>query len=100
MPITELVEVKVKENISDEKFIKTADDFVKNCFMNVEGFIDSELFKENETDWKFIYHWESIESFESAGKSMISSEEAAKIKGMVDETKISTFEQICIWKQN
>lgn len=98
MPITELVEVKVKENISDQNFMKAADELVKNCFMNTDGFIDSEMFKVNDGNWKFIYHWESMKHFEAAGQSMMKSNEVANIKEMAAETKISTFEQILKWE--
>lgn len=97
--ITELIELEVKDEINDEEFIHASNELETKFHMNLDGYIDSELFKGNDNIWRFIMHWESMEHFKAASKLITTSEQSAPFMNCIKGAKIKTYEQIKAWKK-
>ena len=68
---TEIVTMKIMEDISKESFISIVDSLERNFHAQQPGFIDSELlYDENKDEWIIIQHWDSLENMHSASKKM------------------------------
>ena len=68
---TEIVTMKIAENISKEDFISTVDTLERSFHAQQPGFIDSELlYNEKNDEWIMIQHWDSLDNMHSASKKM------------------------------
>jgi len=99
MPVTEIIEMTVKEGVSDEKFIEVLDKLETEFHMKSAGYIDSEVFKGNDGTWFLIMHWESMELLMVSGKEMRVSEKTASFFQTLDMSKLRVQfnEQIKAW---
>lgn len=99
MPVTEIIEMTVKEGVNDEKFIKALDKLETEFHMKLKGYIDSEVFKGNDGTWFLIMHWESHELLMASGKEMRASEKTASFFQILDMSKLRVqfSEQIKAW---
>ena len=71
--ITEFVSFKVLETTTDEQLMAKAD-FLNDFQKKQDGFIDAELVKDvKENEWRFVYHYESMEKVKVIGEKMRSS---------------------------
>ena len=68
--ITELVNFKVLETLSNEEVIERANAF--NEFQSKQdGFIDAELIKNvADNSWCFVYHYENMEKMKAIGEKL------------------------------
>ena len=99
MPVTEIIEMTLKDGIGNEKFIEAVEKLETEFHMKTAGYIDSELFKGTDGTWFMIMHWESKEQLMASGQAMRSSEKTASFFACLDMAKlrIQFNEQIKSW---
>lgn len=98
--ITELVRMRIGEDIEDETFIAVVDEMERAFHMELEGYVDSELFKEADGLWRMLMHWESKEALKKASGSMMRSETTLGFRNCLipGSVEISFFDQAGAWR--
>ncbi len=94
--VTELVEIRLKETITDEQFIEKAD-LLNKFISNQDGFIDAEIAKGVENNiWCLIYHYENMEKVNAIGTRLRKSGLFKEINLLTipDGTKVSFYMQM------
>ena len=95
--ITELVEISLPETTTVEQFIEKAENFVI-FLQKQDGYIDGEMVKVPEgKNWRFIFHFESMENVKAIGEKMRTSIEFAEFKSVISGFGVSFFEQVRKW---
>lgn len=99
--ITELVQMRIQEDIGDEDFIGIVDAMERGFHMEMEGCVDSELFKDDDGLWRMIMHWESKEVLKKASGLMMRSEITLDFRNCLipGSVRISSFEQAGAWRR-
>jgi hypothetical protein len=99
--VTEIIQFQLLPEINEEEFFQQAAAVEENFHMQLEGYIDSELFKSQERQWGFVMHWESMETFEAASKQMMIAPETELFREMLDpkSVKLTLLEQVQTWKR-
>ena len=99
--ITELVQMRIREDIEDEIFIGVVDAMERGFHMKLEGCVDSELFKDDDGLWQMVMHWESREALKKASKLMMRSELTLDFRNCLipGSVRISFFDQAGAWRR-
>lgn len=98
---TELVTLKLAQNIQREEFIAIVDGLEKNFHSKQPGFIDTELLYNDKNDeWIMIQHWASAEELNVASKKIFQDSAAETFVKSVDpkNIKMTILPQIQMWK--
>lgn len=99
--ITEIVNLKTINGITDEEFIQIVDELECEFHSKQGGFIDSELVKTDKADnWMIIQHWKSKEEASLASKKMFEEKITERFRNALDpqNVKIMLLPQIKSWK--
>jgi len=81
--ITEFVNFKVPETTTLEQLVSKAGNLI-DFQKKLDGYIDSELVKDvRENEWRFIYHYESLEKLKLIGENLRSSKEFGEFTSLV-----------------
>lgn len=95
--ITEFVEISLPETTTVELFTEKAENFVA-FLRKQEGYIDGEMVRAPESNnWRFIFHFESMEKVNAIGEKMRTSSEFASFKTVIAGFGVSFFEQVRKW---
>jgi hypothetical protein len=95
--ITEFVEISLPETTTVEQFTEKAEPFAA-FLQKQDGYIDGELVKTPEgNQWRFVFHFESMEKVRAIGEKMRASSEFAVFKSMIAGFGVSFFEQVRKW---
>lgn len=100
--VTEIVEMHLRDGISDEAFIVIVDRLEKQFHMKQVGYLDSELFKQGEAHWSMIMHWQTRDDLKAASRQMMLAPETVDFRDCLDprQIKIKAFEQVKVWAAN
>lgn len=95
--ITEFVEISLPETTTVEQFTEKAECFVA-FLRKQEGYLDGEMVRAPEcNNWRFIFHFESMEKVKAIGEKMRASSEFAAFKTVIAGFGVSFFEQVRKW---
>ena len=95
--ITEFVEISLPETTTVEQFTEKAENFVA-FLQKQEGYIDGEMVRAPESNnWRFIFHFESMEKVKAIGEKMRAGSEFAEFKSVIGSFSVSFFKQIQKW---
>lgn len=94
--ITEFVNFKVSETITDDQLLSGSNIFINDFLKNQTGFMDAELIKSIEgNSWCLIIHYESFEKVKAVGEKMRNCKEFDEFKTLLVPGSISvTFFQM------
>lgn len=88
--ITEIVNMKTMDGISNEAFIEIIDDLEIGFHSKQPGYIDSEiLYDEKQNQWVMIQHWTDIDSMKAASSNMFKNSATEKFRVAIDPKAIT-----------
>lgn len=99
--ITELVQMRIREDIGGDAFISIVDTMEKEFHMKLDGCVDSELFKGDDDLWRMIMHWKSKEALKEASGLMMQSESTLDFRNCLipSSVRILIFDQVGAWQR-
>lgn len=87
---TEIVEFKIKDGVSPERFADIVDSLEVNFHSKQPGFIDSELIHDDKSGvWRIIQHWQSLEMLKAASQQMFQQEVTAPFREALDTSTVN-----------
>ena len=98
--VTEIVNLKTLDSISDEQFIEIVNELEIKFHSRQEGFINTELLKKEQVNsWIIIQHWKTITNANLASKKMFKESITEKFRNALDPqtVKINLFSQMKTW---
>lgn len=99
--VTEIVELKTVEGVSDTQFVKIVDILEKEFHSKQAGFINTELIQDKESSsWMMIQHWSSINDAKASSGKMFQEVITEDFRKSLDphSVKIRFLPQIKTWE--
>lgn len=99
--VTEIIELKVKEKISPEKFLEVLEKVELDFHMKQKGFVGTELAKGEESDWVMIQHYETMDDIKLVGAKIPTSDVMKEFSKVVVEgsVKIKFLKRVKTWRR-
>lgn len=100
--MTEIVTMKTLAGVTVEGFIQLVDQLEQNYHRHQPGFIDSELFyNEQEQEWIMIQHWASESELKAASRNMFVEPLTEAFRNALDPkyVKLKSFPQLGAWEK-
>ena len=86
--IVEISQFKLASGMSEEEFLKEAEEAETNFFEKQGGYIGSELLKDKSNQWAKVTNWNSMEDVRKAAKAMLNSPVAQSLMQKIDSSSI------------
>lgn len=99
--IVEIAQFKLASGVTDEEFIKEAEEVQKDFLEKQSGYIDRELLKDKDGQWVDILHWNSMEEAQKAAEVMMKEPTTQGFMQKIDPTSVKMLhlEQIKTWNK-
>lgn len=99
--IVEIAQFKLASGVTDEEFIKEAEDVQKNFLEKQSGYVDRELLKAKDGQWIDILHWDSRQEAQKAAEMMIKEPTTQGFMKRIDSlsVKMLHLEQVITWNK-
>ncbi len=86
--IVEISQFKLASGMSEEEFLKEAEEAETTFFEKQGGYIGSELLKDKSNQWAKVTNWNSMEDVRKAAKAMLNSPVAQSLMQKIDSSSI------------
>ena len=86
--IFEISQFKLASGMSEEEFLKEAEEAETTFFEKQGGYIGSELLKDKSNQWAKVTNWNSMEDVRKAAKAMLNSPVAQSLMQKIDSSSI------------
>lgn len=99
---TEIVTMKTVPDITKEVFVNIVETLERDFHSKQEGFIDTELLYNDESDdWTMIQHWDSMSELKVSSEKMFQDEGASAFVKALDpaSVKMNILPQIKVWRK-
>ena len=86
--IVEISQFKLASGMSEEEFLKEAEEAETTFFEKQGGYIGCELLKDKSNQWAKVTNWNSMEDVRKAAKAMLNSPVAQSLMQKIDSSSI------------
>ena len=86
--IVEISQFKLASGMSEEEFLKEAEEAETTFFEKQGGYIGRELLKDKSNQWAKVTNWNSMEDVRKAAKAMLNSPVAQSLMQKIDSSNI------------
>ena len=87
--VLEIAEVRIKKDVSEEDFIKAAENVHKNFLAKQAGLVSHHSYKSEEGTWIDLVRWNDKKSADDASQKAMQSEVCIPWFSMMDEKSIT-----------